>query len=169
MTTFFAPPSRCPWAFSTVVKTPLDSTMYSAPVSRQGILAGSFSWYILIVFPLTMRFPDSSDDTFPLKMPCVESYLSIYEAYLGSMNGSLTATMPTPSWSMLGHINSHVMVKQLNVINLRIAKDLEVGLKRLAAFLETVPGKQLQLGVQFVRSVRNHWVALDQCPSCIKA
>ena len=34
--TFFAPPTKCAEAFSVVVFTPLDSTMYSAPHSFQG-------------------------------------------------------------------------------------------------------------------------------------
>merc|ERR1712000_55273 len=42
MTTFFAPPFQWAEAFSVVVKTPVDSTMYCAPVSDHGISAGSF-------------------------------------------------------------------------------------------------------------------------------
>lgn len=43
MTTFLAPPARCALALSNVLKMPVDSTTYSAPVSDQGICAGSFS------------------------------------------------------------------------------------------------------------------------------
>merc|ERR1712000_289867 len=42
MTTFFAPPFKWAEAFSVVVKTPVDSTMYCAPVSDHGVSAGSF-------------------------------------------------------------------------------------------------------------------------------
>src|SRR5690606_7257391 len=40
MTTFFAPPLKWAEAFSEVVNTPVDSTMYSAPHSLQGISSG---------------------------------------------------------------------------------------------------------------------------------
>ena len=43
ITTFLAPPLKCADAFSVVVKRPVDSTTYSAPVSFQGISAGSKS------------------------------------------------------------------------------------------------------------------------------
>src|ERR1700719_39672 len=43
MMTFLAPPFRWAEAFSVVVKTPVDSTMYKAPVWDQGMLSGSLS------------------------------------------------------------------------------------------------------------------------------
>ena len=41
--TFFAPPPRWTEAFSTVLYTPVDSMMYSAPQSSQGIREASLS------------------------------------------------------------------------------------------------------------------------------
>ena len=41
MTTRRAPPWRCADAFSSVVKTPVDSTTYSAPYSFHGMFEGS--------------------------------------------------------------------------------------------------------------------------------
>lgn len=42
MTLFTPPPVKCAEAFAVVVKTSVDSMMYSAPLSRQGIEAGFF-------------------------------------------------------------------------------------------------------------------------------
>jgi len=42
MMTFLQPPSMCSLAFSSVVKTPVDSITYSTPTLPQGILFGSF-------------------------------------------------------------------------------------------------------------------------------
>ena len=44
MMTFFAPPLRWAEAFSVVVKTPVDSTTISAPLSDHGMVDGSFLW-----------------------------------------------------------------------------------------------------------------------------
>jgi len=41
MTTFLAPPVRCAFAFSHVVKIPVDSTTYSTPLAPHGKLLGS--------------------------------------------------------------------------------------------------------------------------------
>lgn len=43
MMTFLAPPLKWAEAFSFVVKTPVDSMMYSAPASAHWMLAGSLS------------------------------------------------------------------------------------------------------------------------------
>ncbi len=43
MMTFFAPPCRCPRAFSAWVKRPVDSMTRSTPASCQGMMAGSRS------------------------------------------------------------------------------------------------------------------------------
>merc|ERR1712151_79194 len=40
-TTFLAPAFRCPWIFSVVRNTPVDSQTYSAPCAAKGISAGS--------------------------------------------------------------------------------------------------------------------------------
>lgn len=42
MMTFLAPPLTCAEALSTVVNTPVDSIMYSAPILPHGMAAGSY-------------------------------------------------------------------------------------------------------------------------------
>merc|ERR1711963_808407 len=76
MITFLAPLVRCTPAFSVVVKTPVLSTMYSAPASPHLILAGSLSPNTTILAPLTYRNVPSCF-TSPANFPCVESYLNI--------------------------------------------------------------------------------------------
>ena len=77
MTTFFAPPFRWAEAFSTVVKTPVDSTIYSAPQEPQLISAGSAQVKTEIAFPLTTSLP-SRLSTVPSKRPCMVSYRTRY-------------------------------------------------------------------------------------------
>ena len=54
--------------FAVVVKTPVDSTMYSAPTEAQLMLAGSFSWKTEMGLPSTQSLP-SLASTVPLKRP----------------------------------------------------------------------------------------------------
>ena len=58
--TFFAPASKCAFAFSIVVNTPEHSSTYSTPSAPQGIFLGSISLYTLISFPFTTNFPSFS-------------------------------------------------------------------------------------------------------------
>ncbi len=51
ITTFFAPPTRWPLAFSASVKSPVDSITTSTPTDPQAILAGSRSANTLMVRP----------------------------------------------------------------------------------------------------------------------
>uniref|UniRef100_A0A673TN26 Uncharacterized protein n=1 Tax=Suricata suricatta TaxID=37032 RepID=A0A673TN26_SURSU len=60
-------------AFSMVVKTPVDSTTYSAPASPHLMLAGSRPWKMVMGFPLMTSFPFSAL-TGPWNLPWVESY-----------------------------------------------------------------------------------------------
>ena len=53
MSTFLAPPLRCPAATVASVKRPVDSMTMSTPRSPQGRLAGSFSERTLISLPST--------------------------------------------------------------------------------------------------------------------
>lgn len=54
--TFFAPASKCAFAFSVVVNTPEHSNIYSAPTSPHGMFLGSISLYTLIFFHLLLVF-----------------------------------------------------------------------------------------------------------------
>ena len=54
-TTFLAPPLKCADAFSVEVKTPVDSTTYSAPAEAHGMAAGSLSLKTAMPRPLTDR------------------------------------------------------------------------------------------------------------------
>ena len=76
MITFLAPPLVWAEAPSVVVKTPVDSTMYSAPALAQGMAVGSLSLKTVIFIPLTTRNLPSSF-TSPLNLPWVESYLNM--------------------------------------------------------------------------------------------
>merc|ERR1711970_144875 len=60
MTTFLAPPLKWRPAFSMVVKTPVDSTMYSAPADDQGMFSGFISLKTLMVCPSTTKLPPSA-------------------------------------------------------------------------------------------------------------
>merc|ERR1719431_77437 len=53
ISTFFAPPLQWKSAFSLVVNTPVDSTMYSAPALAQLMSAGFFSLNTVIFLPFT--------------------------------------------------------------------------------------------------------------------
>mmetsp|Transcript_25407 Transcript_25407/g.66992 ORF Transcript_25407/g.66992 Transcript_25407/m.66992 type:complete len:254 (-) Transcript_25407:7-768(-) len=101
MMTFLAPPCRCIDAFSITVKMPVDSHTTSAPFSPHGTSVGFLTARNAMVLPSTMREDDASSyETVPLYMPCVESYLKRYAAYLTSQNGSFTATTSAPSFIM---------------------------------------------------------------------
>ena len=76
MMTFLAPPLVWAEAWAVVVKTPVDSTMYSAPALAQGMAVGSLSLKTVIFMPLTIRNLPSSF-TSPLNLPWVESYLNM--------------------------------------------------------------------------------------------
>uniref|UniRef100_A0A8C0P834 Uncharacterized protein n=1 Tax=Canis lupus familiaris TaxID=9615 RepID=A0A8C0P834_CANLF len=60
-----------------VVKTPVDSTTYSAPASPHLMLAGSRSWKMEMDFPLMTSFPFSAL-TVLWNLPWVESYWNMY-------------------------------------------------------------------------------------------
>ena len=77
ITTFLAPPFMWSPAFSSEVKTPVDSTTKSAPAAPHGIAAGSFSADTATFWPST-EMPPSTTSTVPGNLPCVESYLSMY-------------------------------------------------------------------------------------------
>mmetsp|Transcript_17286 Transcript_17286/g.44284 ORF Transcript_17286/g.44284 Transcript_17286/m.44284 type:complete len:236 (+) Transcript_17286:406-1113(+) len=96
MMTFLAPPFRCSDAFSMTVKMPVDSQTMLAPHSPHGTSAGVLAAKKRILWPFTMSvLVASSATTVPGNLPCVESYLKRYAAYLTSQNGSLTATTST--------------------------------------------------------------------------
>jgi len=57
ITTFLAPPLKWADALSLVVKTPVDSTTYSAPASPHLIAVGSLSPKTVIAFPFMTSFP----------------------------------------------------------------------------------------------------------------
>src|SRR5690554_2768292 len=59
-TTFLAPPLKWAEAFSISLKTPVDSTMYSAPQEFQGISAGFLKAKTLICLPLTTSLSPST-------------------------------------------------------------------------------------------------------------
>ena len=73
--TFLAPPLKWREAFSVVLLAPVDSMMYSAPHSLQGIMAASDWLNTRILWPLTTRSPPSCS-TVPLKRRNTESYFS---------------------------------------------------------------------------------------------
>merc|ERR1711963_916682 len=74
MMTFLAPFAVWADAFSVVVKTPVDSTTYSAPADPQLMLAGSRSPKTWILAPLTYKNSPSCF-TSPWNLPWVEWYL----------------------------------------------------------------------------------------------
>mmetsp|Transcript_12076 Transcript_12076/g.17487 ORF Transcript_12076/g.17487 Transcript_12076/m.17487 type:complete len:218 (-) Transcript_12076:217-870(-) len=76
ITTFLAPPVKCAEAFSLVVKTPVDSTTYSAPHSPHGISCGSLLSNTAMECPATTSLPPSVTIS-PGYFPCVESYLNM--------------------------------------------------------------------------------------------
>src|SRR5512138_3363097 len=85
MMTFLAPAARCPLAFSTSVKRPVDSITTSTPSCFHGSCEGSFALTTCILLPLTtstsssaLSGEDFSDASVPLKRPCVESYFNKY-------------------------------------------------------------------------------------------
>ncbi len=57
MTTRLAPASRCAFAFSPLVKNPVDSMTISMPISLHGKLAGSFSASTGTFLPSMMSAP----------------------------------------------------------------------------------------------------------------
>ena len=73
MMTLLAPPFKWTPAFSMVVKTPIDSTTYSAPAPLHLMLAGSRSWKLVMGFLLMTSLPFSAL-TVLLNLPLVESY-----------------------------------------------------------------------------------------------
>jgi hypothetical protein len=73
MMTLLAPPFKWAPAFSMVVKTPVDSTTYSAQASPHLTLAGSHSWKVVMGFPLMTSFLFLAL-TVLLNLPWVESY-----------------------------------------------------------------------------------------------
>src|SRR5690606_34487023 len=95
ITTFLAPPSMWYWAVSKVVKIPVHSATISAPTSSHFRFLGSRSAVILMVFPLTTRFP-SFTSIVPSNFPCTESYSNKY-ARCSTSNKSLIATTSTLS------------------------------------------------------------------------
>lgn len=68
MMTLLALSFKCAWAFSMVVKSPVDSMTYSAPASPHFMLAGSHSWKMVTTFLLMMSFRFSAL-TVPLNLP----------------------------------------------------------------------------------------------------
>merc|ERR1719311_939256 len=67
MITFLAPPARCAFAFSIVVKIPVDSQTMSAPLAPHGTSVGSLTAKNLITFPSTVRVLSSFEKpTVPL-------------------------------------------------------------------------------------------------------
>src|SRR5690606_10217173 len=76
MITFLAPAARCAWAFSTVVKSPVDSITKSAPTAFHLRSAGFFSAETRMALPFTTSLP-SLASAVPLNWPWVESYLSM--------------------------------------------------------------------------------------------
>ena len=77
MMTFLAPAVMWARAFSSVRNRPVDSTTISAPTSPHLRAAGSFSAVRRIALPSTTRFVPSTLMSW-LKIPCTESYLSMY-------------------------------------------------------------------------------------------
>ena len=75
MTTLPAPASRCKPAFSLLVNTPVDSTTTSMQREPHGRFDGSRSAEILMVEPLTTRFPPATS-TVPLNRPWMLSNFS---------------------------------------------------------------------------------------------
>ena len=98
MTTFFAPASRCPFAFSALVKMPVDSTTTSTPRSPHGSAAGPSRTSSALIFwlPTTMVSSPSSD-TSSSRMPPTESNFSRCARDLLSAR-SLTATISMSVW-----------------------------------------------------------------------
>ena len=72
MTTFFAPALMCASAFAVSVKTPVDSTTYSAPTSPHGISSGFIFAKNLTSLPSTM-IELSVNLMSPLYWPCIVS------------------------------------------------------------------------------------------------
>src|SRR3954454_21008674 len=96
MITFCAPASRCFWASSRLVNSPVDSITTSAPRSDHGSAAGSRSASTLTSLPST-TMASSVCSTVPGYGPYTESYLSRWASVLESTR-SLT---PTHSMSAL--------------------------------------------------------------------
>ena len=59
--TFLAPPEKWAEAFSVVVKTPVDSTTYSAPADPHWMAVGSLSPKTWINFPLILSLSPSTE------------------------------------------------------------------------------------------------------------
>ena len=77
MTTFSAPASRWPLAFSASVKMPVDSTTTSTPRSPQGSsLSGPRCASALILVSPTTMVSSPSSETSCGRRPRIESYLS---------------------------------------------------------------------------------------------
>merc|ERR1719356_1232262 len=87
ITTFFAPPLTCSRQPSVVVKAPVDSQMYSTPVSFHGISAGTRVAERDTGRPLIMRPPPSLSESshVPLKRPWTVSCSSKYFMYSGDI------------------------------------------------------------------------------------
>ena len=76
--TFFAPEVKWPEAVEELVKTPVDSIMYSAPLECQGMAVGFFSAWKWMGLLFTIRaFVSGEVVMVPLKRPCVVSYWSM--------------------------------------------------------------------------------------------
>ncbi len=94
MTTLIAPAVRCCEAPSRSVKSPVDSTTTSTPISFQGSAEASRSESTRKEWPST----EISFSEWPISLfstPCVESYLSMCASTSGGAR-SLTATTSKP-------------------------------------------------------------------------
>src|SRR6266849_8203337 len=96
MMTFFAPASRCAFAFVASVKKPVDSMTMSMSRSFHGSFAGSRSWMTLIFRPST-TIESAVADTSPLNVPYVESCLKRWAFIFGSAR-SFIATISSSGW-----------------------------------------------------------------------
>ena len=63
MTTFLAPASKCADALSEVVKTPVDSQMYSAPTLAHGMSFGFCALNTATCLPFAMSLPAGATRT----------------------------------------------------------------------------------------------------------
>merc|ERR1719161_559806 len=101
ITTFFAPPLTCSMQPSVVVKAPVDSQMYSTPVSFHGISAGTRVAESDTGKPLMIGPPPELSEIshVPLKRPWTVSCSSKYFMYSGDI-GELMCLSTNASRSM---------------------------------------------------------------------
>ncbi len=90
-TTLRTDPRRCFFASSALANRPVDSRITSAPVSCQGIRAGSVWAKMRIFFPSTVM-EASSWVTVPGKVPCTESYFMRKAKVLASVMSLMATT-----------------------------------------------------------------------------